>query len=53
MMWKIMQIEEAVIRQSRRLEADNTLRDLHISCLRNNRQIECTVMTRAKHNSAV
>ena len=47
MIWRIMQIEEAVIRQSQRLEADNTLRDLNIFFVRNNRWIECSMMTRA------
>ena len=45
MIWKIMQIEEVVICQSRRLEADNTLRDLHIFFIRNNRRMECSLMT--------
>ena len=45
MIWKIMQIEEVVICQSRRLEADNTLRDLHIFFIRNNRRMECPLMT--------
>ena len=33
MIWRIMQIEEGVIRQSRRLETDNTLREICISSL--------------------
>ena len=53
MISRIMQIEEGVIRQSRRLETDNCLRDLQIFFVRNNRRMECSMTTRAIHNSAV
>ena len=49
MIWRIMQTEDGVIRQSRRLEADNTLRDLNIFFVCNNRRIECSMMTRAQY----
>ena len=52
MIGRIMQIEEGAIPQSLRLEADNNLQNLHIFFVGNDCRIECSMITRAIHNSA-